>query len=302
MKVLMTGSSGFLGSALRRALEAGGHTVAPLVRRDPRPGSHEIGWDPRRGRIEARELEGADAAIHLAGVNIGGARWTAQHKARVLDSRVRGTRLFSEALARLDGPPKVLLSASGVGFYGDRGDEVLTEASDPGSDFIASVCRAWEGQTEPARSAGIRVINARTAPVLDPSGGILPWMLLPFRFGVGGRLGPGSQWFSWITLTDYVGAALFVMEREDVEGPVNVAAPNPVTNAVLTSVVARVLRRPALLAAPAVLLKVALGGEMADELLLVSQRVHPAVLERAGYRFADSLVDDALRSMIGGRN
>jgi uncharacterized protein (TIGR01777 family) len=301
MKVLMTGSSGFLGTALRRSLEADGHAVAPLVRRDPRSGSEEIGWDPRRGRIEARDLEGADAAVHLAGIDLVGKRWTEQHKARALDSRVRGTRLFSEALATLEAPPRVLVSSSAIGYYGDRGDEVLTEASGPGAGFMATLCRAWEGQTEPARAAGIRVVNTRTGLVLHPSGGILRRMLLPFRAGLGARLGRGDQWWSWITLDDYLRAVLHLIGEAGVSGPVNVVAPNPVTNADFTSALGRALRRPAVFVAPVVVLKVAFGPERADDALFASQRVRPAVLERAGYRFAHAHLDDALQSLIGAR-
>lgn len=301
MRVLMTGSTGFLGTALRGALEADGHAVAPLVRRDPRRGSGEIGWDPRRGRIEARDLEGADAAVHLAGIDLVGKRWTEQHKARALDSRVRGTRLFSEALAALDAPPKVLVSSSAIGYYGDRGDEVLTEASGPGTGFTASLCRAWEEQTEPARAAGIRVVNTRTGLVLHPSGGILRRMLLPFRAGLGARLGRGDQWWSWITLDDYLRAVLYLIGEAGVSGPVNVVSPKPVTNADFTSALGRALRRPAVFVAPVVVLKVAFGPERADDVLFVSQRVRPAVLERTGYRFAHAHLDDALQSLIGAR-
>jgi uncharacterized protein len=301
MKVLMTGSSGFLGTALRRALEDGGHSVASLVRRDPRPGSKEIEWDPGRGRIEPRALEGADAAIHLAGIDLVGRRWTEQHKARALDSRVRGTRLFSEALAALDAPPQALVSSSAIGYYGDRGDEVLTEDSGPGTGFMSNLCHAWEGQTEPARAAGIRVVNTRTGLVLDPSGGILRRMLLPFRAGMGGRLGRGDQWWSWITLEDYVRAVLHLVGEVRASGPVNLVAPHPVTNAEFTSALGRALRRPAIFIVPVVVLKVAFGSERADEVLFVSQRVQPAALEQTGYRFAHTHLDDALQSLIGAR-
>lgn len=301
MKVLMTGSSGFLGTALARALEADGHTVAPLVRRDPRPGSREIGWDPRRGRIEAHDLEGADAAVHLAGVDLVGRRWTAQHKARALDSRVRGTRLFSEALAALDAPPEVLVSSSGIGYYGDRGDEILTERSDPGSGFMAALCRAWEGQTEPARAAGIRVVNTRTGLVLHPSGGIMRRILLPFRAGLGARLGPGSQWWSWVTLEDYVNAVAYLLRSRGVSGAVNLVTPHPVTNAEFTSALGHALRRPAVFVAPVVALKVAFGPERAEEVLFASQRVKPAVLDQVGYRFTHPHLAPALQSLLGDR-
>jgi uncharacterized protein (TIGR01777 family) len=297
MKVLVTGSSGFIGSALVRSLEAAGHDVLRLVRRAPHDG--EAPWDPSTESLDARDIEGVEVAIHLAGVGIGDRRWTEEHKARVLDSRVRGTRLLSETLARLGHPPEALLSASAVGFYGQRGDEVLTEDSAPGTDFLARVCRAWEVQTEPAREAGIRVVTFRSGLVLDRSGGILSRMLLPFRVGLGGRLGAGRQWWSWITLGDEVAALLHLAQTSAISGPVNLTAPNPVTNAEFTEALGRALGRPTFLPVPAAALRMALGAEMARELMLASQRALPAALERGGFRWAHPRLDAALRSTLG---
>ena len=297
MKVLVTGSSGFIGGALVRALEAAGHDVLRLVRRAPRDG--EARWDPSTESLDARDVEGVEVAIHLAGVGIGDRRWTEEHKSRVLDSRVRGTRLLSETLARLRRPPEALLSASAVGFYGQRGDDVLTEDSAPGTDFLARVCRAWEAQTEPAREAGIRVVNFRSGLVLDRSGGILSRMLLPFRVGLGGRLGAGRQWWSWITLADEVAALMHLAQTSAISGPVNLTAPNPVTNAEFTEALGRVLGRPTFLPLPAAALRMALGAEMARELMLASQRALPAALERGGFRWAHPRLDAALRATLG---
>jgi uncharacterized protein (TIGR01777 family) len=297
MKVLVTGSSGFIGGALVRALEAAGHDVLRLVRRAPRDG--EARWDPSTESLDARDVEGVEVAIHLAGVGIGDRRWTEEHKSRVLDSRVRGTRLLSETLARLGRPPEALLSASAVGFYGQRGDDVLTEDSAPGTDFLARVCRAWEAQTEPAREAGIRVVNFRSGLVLDRSGGILSRMLLPFRVGLGGRLGAGRQWWSWITLADEVAALMHLAQTSAISGPVNLTAPNPVTNAEFTEALGRVLGRPTFLPLPAAALRMALGAEMARELMLASQRALPAALERGGFRWAHPRLDAALRATLG---
>src|ERR671922_904366 len=297
MKVLVTGSSGFIGGALVRALEAAGHDVLRLVRRAPRDG--EARWDPSTESLDARDVEGVEVAIHLAGVGIGDRRWTEEHKSRVLDSRVRGTRLLSETLARLGRPPEALLSASAVGFYGQRGDDVLTEDSAPGTDFLARVCRAWEAQTEPAREAGIRVVNFRSGLVLDRSGGILSRMLLPFRVGLGGRLGAGRQWWSWITLADEVAALMHLAQTSAISGPVNLTAPNPVTNAEFTEALGRVLGRPTFLPLPAAALRMALGAEMARELMLASQRALPAALERGGFRWAPPRLHAPPRATLG---
>ena len=282
MKVAVTGSHGLIGRAVVRALAARGDEVVPLVRSKPRSG--EVVWDPQAGTIDAQGLEGVDAVVHLAGEGIGDRRWTPTHKARVLDSRVRGTTLIAETIAGLSKKPDVLVSASAIGFYGDRADEILTEESAKGDDFLAHVVDQWETSTSPAEDAGIRVVKIRTGLVLSEEGGILPKMMLPLRFFVGGRLGSGRQYMSWIAIDDQVGAILHLL-GSDVSGPVDLTSPNPVTNAEFTKTLAEVMRRPAFLAVPAFALKLALGSEMAKETVLVSQRALPARLESSGYAF-----------------
>lgn len=297
MRIAITGASGFIGAALRRSLEADGHTVVPFVRREAGPG--EVRWDPAAGRLEPDDLRGVDAVVNLAGAGIGDARWTEARKRTLVESRTLGTRLLAEALASVDGGPGVLLSGSAVGYYGDRGDEVLTEASGPGDDFLARLCVAWEAATQPAEAAGFRVAHLRTGLVFGPGGGILPRMALPFRFGAGGRLGSGRQWMSWIALEDEVGALRFLLDHE-VRGPVDLTAPEPVTNAELTTTLGRALHRPTLLPAPPFALRAVLGRERADGLLFVSQRVLPAVLQDAGYEFRQPRLDGALEAALRG--
>lgn len=298
MRILVTGSTGLIGSALIPFLTAGGHTVTRLVRSAPRPGEREVRWDPERGEADRPGLEGQDAAVHLAGENIAGGRWTAERKARIRDSRVRGTQFLCESLARLDRPPKVLLCASATGYYGDRKDEVLREESAPGSGFLAEVCRAWEAAAEPALRAGIRVVSLRFGVVLSPAGGALAKMLPPFRLGLGGRIGTGRQYMSWIALDDAVGAACHALTAEALGGPVNAVAPNPVRNLEFAQTLGRVLSRPALLPLPAFAARLALG-EMAEELLLASARVEPARLTAAGYPFRHPCLEGALRALLG---
>jgi uncharacterized protein (TIGR01777 family) len=297
MKVLVTGATGLIGSSLVHALEDRGDTVIPVTRSTsaPRP---SVRWDPQRGILDPADVEGADAVVHLAGEGIGDKRWTETHKARVLDSRVRGTTLLAETLAGLDQPPSVMVSASAVGFYGDRGDEILTEQSESGDDFLADVCRQWEESTLPASEAGIRVARARTGLVLTRDGGILPRVLLPFRFGVGGRLGSGNQWWPWITLRDEVRALLHLLDHEELSGPFNLSAPNPVTNAEFARTLSDVLRRPGVFTVPSPALKLVLGREMADETVLISQRVVPRKLLDAGFEFDDPDLEPALRKML----
>lgn len=297
MRIAITGASGFIGAALRRSLEADGHTVVPFVRREA--GLGEVRWDPAAGRLEPDDLRGVDAVANLAGAGIGDARWTEARKRTLVESRTLGTRLLAEALASVDGGPGVLLSGSAVGYYGDRGDEVLTEASGPGDDFLARLCVAWEAATQPAEAAGVRVAHLRTGLVFGPGGGILPRMALPFRFGAGGRLGSGRQWMSWIALEDEVGALRFLLDHE-VRGPVDLTAPEPVTNAQLTTTLGRALHRPTLLPAPPFALRAVLGRERADGLLFVSQRVLPAVLQDAGYEFRQPRLDGALEAALRG--
>lgn len=292
----VTGASGFLGTALRPFLAAHGWQIMPVVRREPRTG--EIGWDPDAGRLDPADLEGIDAVIHLAGENIG-ARWTAARKRRIQDSRTRGTTLLSETLARLHRPPAVLVSMSAAGIYGDRGDEILTEQSPVGArdDFLVRVATAWEAAAIPAAAAGIRVVHPRLGTLLDRQGGVLGKLLLPFRLGVGGRLGSGRQWMSWIALDDAVAAIYYALTTDRLRGPVNTTAPAPVTNREFTTTLGRILSRPTLFPLPAAALRLALG-EMADSVLLGSTRVLPARLIEDGFQFQYPTLEAALRRAL----
>jgi uncharacterized protein (TIGR01777 family) len=296
MDVVVTGSSGLIGTALRGALERAGHRVVPMVRAEA--SGNAIRWDPDRGEIDAGALEGVGAVVHLAGEGIGNRRWNEAHKANVKDSRVRGTSLLAQTLAKLNKAPRVLVSGSAVGYYGDRGDEVLTESSRPGNDFLAGVCMAWEAATGPAKEAGIRVAHIRTGLVLSGGGGVLPKMLLPFKFGVGGKLGSGRQWMSWIALPDEVGAIVHLLEDDTLSGPFNLTAPNPVTNAEMTKAIGAALHRPTVVPTPAFALKAMLGAEMAEELLLVSQRALPTRLLDSGYTFQRPELKGALDATL----
>ena len=299
MKILVTGSSGLIGRALTSFLRERGDEVVCLVRRKGKEKEAEsLVWDPESGRIDAGPLEGCDAVVHLAGENIGGARWTSEQKARIRDSRVRGTRLLAETLAGLSNRPRVMVSASAIGYYGDRGEELLTEESSPGTDYLSQVCREWEAATQPASSHGIRVVNPRFGIVLTPFGGALARMLPPFKLGVGGVLGRGSQYMSWITLEDTIGAIHHAMLADSLHGPVNVVAPRPVKNREFTNTLGHVLKRPTLLPAPAVALRLAFG-EMADALMLASARVSSGRLEASGYKFGHRELEDALRNLLG---
>jgi uncharacterized protein (TIGR01777 family) len=297
LHVAVTGASGLIGSAVTRRLEGVGHRVSRLVRRPAGPG--EIFWDPAAGSLDPRGLEGVDAVIHLAGENVG-ARWTAARKARIRSSRVAGTRLLSETLAGLQRPPQVLISASAIGIYGDRGDEVLTEQSPQGNrdgDFLVSVTEEWERAADPARSEGIRVVHPRFGIVLSPAGGALKKLLLPFRLGLGGRLGSGSQWMSWVSIEDVVETLHHLLLNDGLDGPVNITAPEPLTNAEFSRVLARVLSRPAVFPVPAGVLRLVLG-EMADGTILSSARVLPSRLLQSGFSFARPDLDAALRHLL----
>jgi len=299
VKVLISGSSGFIGSALTGRLNSAGHRVIRLVRHEVSPGQDAVTWEPNRGRIDSAGLEGVESVIHLAGEGIGDHRWTEQHKARVLNSRVSGTHLLAETLANLDTPPKVMISASGVHFYGDRGDEKLTEDSAPGAGFLAGVVEQWETSSAPAAEAGIRVINTRQGVVLSPEGGAFKRQLLPFKLGLGGKLASGEQYFSWITLGDYLSVIQFLLEHQELSGPVNVTAPNPVTNAEFTRALGAALGRPAVLRVPGFMLKLMFSAEMAEEMLLMGQRVLPARLLDSGFEFGDPQIEPALRRLVG---
>jgi uncharacterized protein len=296
--VAVTGASGLLGSALVPALAGAGYRVTRLVRR--RPTGDEIHWDPATGTIESAALEGIQAVVHLAGENIG-VRWTAARKRRIRASRVEGTLLLSRTLAALRQPPQVLISASAVGIYGDRGDELLTESSplpSPPTDFLVQVGKDWEAAAQTATGAGIRVVTPRFGIVLARSGGALARMLPPFRLGLGGPFGGGRQWMSWISIDDVVGVILYALSTESLAGAVNATAPNPVSNREFARTLGRVLRRPTILPLPAAAIRLGLG-EMGSVALLQSQRVVPARLLQSGYRFRHPQLEGALRAVLG---
>ncbi len=300
LKIVVSGSTGLVGSSLIPFLTSGGHDVARLVRRAPRTG--EIHWDPIAGHLDPAQLEGVDAVVHLAGENLG-ARWSSVRKHAIRDSRVRGTRLLAQTLSQLTRPPRVLVAASAVGIYGNRGDEVLSESSatlPTRPDFLVEVARDWEAATEPARAAGVRVVMLRSGLVLSPAGGVLGRMLPAFRMGVGGRLGSGRQWMSWIAIDDAIGVIHHALITEGLSGPVNATAPYPVTNREFAATLGRVLGRPAIFPVPATALRLAFG-EMADVALLAGARVVPARLVRSGYRFRHEQLEGALGFVLGRR-
>lgn len=296
MDVAVSGSHGFIGSALLKGLAAAGHTARPLVRRAATDG--EVSWDPEAGTIDDAGLEGVGAVVHLAGVGIGDKRWTPEQKERIRRSRVKGTTLVARTLANLPTPPTVMVSGSAVGYYGDRGDEVLTEDSSPGDGFLAEVVRAWEDATTPAAEAGIRVVKLRTGVVQSPEGGALKKQLPLFKLGLGGPLGSGHQWMSWVTMADEIGAILFALEADDLAGPVNATAPEPVTSAAMAKALGKALHRPAVLPVPKAALGLVVGRQMADEMVTASQRAVPARLVAAGYAFRHPEVEAALVDLL----
>ncbi|MBI3667916.1 MAG: TIGR01777 family protein [Acidobacteria bacterium] len=297
MRILVSGSTGLIGSALIPFLQTGEHEVVRLVRSKPKP-PESIRWAPEDSFVDEAGLRGIDAVVHLAGESIAGGRWTKARKARIYLSRVEGTRLLTEALARMDRPPRVMVCASAIGYYGDRGDELLEEDSGHGRDFLAGLCVDWEAAVEPAWKAGVRVVSLRTGIVLSPAGGALAKMLPPFRMGLGGRFGSGEQYMSWISLDDQLGAILHALATGPLEGPVNATAPNPMTNRRFTETLAKVLARPALFPVPAAAARLAFG-EMAQALLLASQRVVPAKLLATEFRFRHPELEGALRHLLG---
>jgi len=297
-EVCVSGASGLIGSALVPFLTAGGHRVRRLVRGQNPSDPDSISWNPDQGILEPDKLEGCQAVVHLAGENIAAGRWTTSRKARILASRAKATRVLCESLSRLQAPPQVLVCASATGFYGDRPDATLDEDAEPGEGFLAQVCREWETAAEPAVDRGIRVVFARFGVVLSPRGGALRKMLPVFRVGIGGRLGSGQQFWSWISLDDAIGAIHHAIITPSLAGAVNVTTSNPVRNAEFTQVLAKVLRRPAILPVPAFVLKKALG-EMADEMLLASARVLPRRLYASGYEFRHPTLEVALRHLLG---
>jgi len=297
VKIAVTGSSGLVGSALVPHLAEGGHQVVRLVRsRTVRPA--EIAWDPEGGTIDSASLEGLGAVVHLAGESIADGRWTEAKKNRIRHSRVGSTRLLAATIAGLSRPPQVLVCASAVGYYGDRGDEPLREDSPPGGDFLAGVCRAWEGAAEAAARKGVRVVHQRFGMILSPAGGALARMLPPYRLGAGGPIGTGRQYVSWIALDDVLGAIGHALTAGTLRGPINTVSPHPVTNRDFSRVFGRVLHRPAILPMPAFAARLVFG-EMADALLLSSQRVEPARLLASGYRFLHPDLEPALRHLLG---
>lgn len=298
LRLLISGGSGMLGSALRVALTRRAAEIIQLVRREP-ASREELRWDPAAASpVSApHALRGLDAAIHLSGANLAARRWTPQYVHEITASRVDSTRALALMLARMKPPPHSLLAASAVGIYGDRGEEILDESSSPGSGFLADLCRAWEAAADPAMEAGIRVVHLRFGVVLDRHAGALAQILPIFRLGLGGKLGPGNQWMSWISLPDLVASMLFVLDTPSLSGPVNLASPQPVTNAQFTQALARSLRRPAVLPAPSFALRIVLG-RMADEALLASTRVIPRKLLQAGFLFAHPSIQAALAAAM----
>jgi uncharacterized protein len=298
MRILITGSSGLIGSALIAHLNDQGHKVVRLVRRAVAPGEEVAVWDPAAGKLEPSALQQTDAVVHLAGENIAGLRWTRKRKERIRNSRVRGTRLLSESLAQLAVPPRVLVCASGINFYGSSGDDILAEDSPAGSSFLSEVCQAWEAAAEPARRKGIRVVNLRTGMVLSSKGGALQTMLPAFKAGFGGKLGGGRQFVSWIAIDDLTRAISHTIATESLSGPVNATSPNPVRNVEMTNALGKVLGRPTFFTVPTFALRLLLG-EMADDLLLCSLRVEPRRLLDSGFTFQFPDYETTLRHLLG---
>jgi uncharacterized protein len=295
--VAVTGSHGFIGSALLAALTREGHRPMRIVRGQA-SGDDELSWDPVAGTIDAGGLEGIGGVVHLAGAGIGDKRWTDARKRLILESRTKGTSLLARTLAGLARPPSVLVSASAIGYYGDRGDEPIDEQSTPGNDFVARVCVQWEAATAPAAEAGIRVARVRSGIVLGREGGVLPRLLLPFRLGLGGRIASGRQYMSWISIDDEVGAILHALTQDGVAGPVNLTGPAPVTNDEFTKTLGRVVRRPTVIPTPLLPLRARYGRELVQHLLVEGQRVLPKRLEASGYAFEHPTLEDALRAVV----
>jgi uncharacterized protein len=299
VEVLVTGASGFIGSALRPALISAGHRPITAVRaREVPPGVDGIGWDPEAGTVDTQAMEGIGGVVHLAGAGIGDRRWTGARKQLILASRTKPTGLLASTLAGLDRKPSVLVSSSATGYYGDRGEEVLTEQSLRGDDFPAQVCRQWEAAAAPVTDAGIRLVTIRTGIVLGRAGGMLQRVLPPFRMGLGGRLGSGRQYLSWVSLDDEVAAILRALDQPSLTGPTNLTAPNPATNAEFTATLGRVLHRPTRLPTPLAPLRAVYGRELVDSLLLGGQRVAPAALTADGFEFAHPTLEEALRAIL----
>jgi uncharacterized protein (TIGR01777 family) len=297
MRIIMTGSTGLIGSSLVSFLTGEGHEVLKIVRGRSTLQSNEVAWDPDRGVISPEKLEDYDAVVHLAGENIGNGRWTEEKKKRIIDSRVKGTKLLCETLANLNHPPKLLVSASAIGYYGDQGETVLTEQSPIGKIFVSYVCQQWESSTRAAFEKGIRVVFTRIGVVLSPKGGALQQLLTPFKLGLGGVLGSGKQYYSWIALDDVVNAIYFALQHEQLKGPVNLVSPNPVTNEEFTKTLGKVLNRPTFAWVPAPVARM-MFGELANELLLASIRVKPEVLLQNGFNFSFPQLEKALEFLL----
>jgi uncharacterized protein (TIGR01777 family) len=300
MKILISGASGLTGKALARRLRQQGNSVARLVRPGAKASPGDIAWEPMSATIDTAAMEGVDAVVHLSGASIAQGRWTPARKAILRSSRIDTTRVLVDALASLRRKPRVFVSASAIGCYGDRGDEVLTESSTIGTDFLSLLVRDWEAEATRAEMSGIRTVLLRFGVILSAEGGALPQMLLPFKFGLGGRLGSGKQWMSWIALEDAAGIICSAIANEKLTGPVNAVSPSPLTNAEFTRIAATVLHRRAIFAAPAFVLRIALG-EMADALLLASQRVIPERSLDASYAFRFPELEPALRAILAGK-
>lgn len=295
MNILVTGATGLVGSVLVPHLEAQGHRIRKLVRTEP-AADNEFFWDPEE-TLDMSSLKDLDSVIHLAGESISEGRWTAEKKARIRESRVKGTKLLAGSLAELSHPPKTLICASAMGYYGDRGAEILTEGASPGTGFLPEVCQQWEAAAEPAKEKGIRVVYLRFGLILSSKGGALKKMLPPFKMGVGGKVGSGDQYYSWIAIDDVSGVIDHVLKNESVEGPTNIVSPNPITNLEFTKAIGRVLHRPTLFAIPSTAARLAFG-EMADALLLSSTRVHPEKLLATNYVFRYPELEGALHHVI----
>jgi uncharacterized protein (TIGR01777 family) len=300
MKILISGGSGLIGTATSAALQGDGHSVIRLVRPGKGANAGDVQWDPMRATVDVAGLEGLDVVIHLSGAGIADGRWTEARKQILRSSRIDTTRVLVDSLSRLKQKPRVLIVASAIGYYGNRGDEILTESSAIGTDFLALLCRDWEAEASRAAAMGIRTVMLRFGVVLSGKGGALPKMLTPFNLGVGGRLGSGQQWMSWIAIEDVLGIIRHAIAHEQVSGPVNLVAPNPVRNEEFTRLLAGMLHRPAIFPAPAFVLRLAMG-EMADAVLLSSDRVKPEKMLAAGYKFRFEILEPALRAAVLSR-